>query len=71
MLVVRFVEGVRLRESAGTVYGRSLMFSSRSVPLALFAACRHFPLKIVGVATYGDRVSLASHTRLWMESSGS
>ena len=51
MLVVRFVEGVRLRESAGTVYGRSLMFSSRSVPLALFAACRHFPLEIVSVAT--------------------
>ncbi len=33
--------GCRIRNTAETVYGRLLMFSSRSIPHALFVACRH------------------------------
>jgi len=40
------------RDTAVAVSGRSLTFSSRSIPRALFAACRDFPLKIAGVATW-------------------
>ena len=51
MLVFRFVEGVRIRDTAGAAYRRSLVFSPHSFPRTLFAACRHFPLEIVSVAT--------------------
>ncbi len=49
--------GSRIRDTAGTVSGRSLVFSSGSFPRALFATYRHYTRKTVGVATFHMTVS--------------